>query len=115
MSTKILPKKVPSPLLTSRRPQHMPAPREQLSEYTLAPSQDDTCAAAVETKIAIAAPGMGGAGSTGGRVWSCAPLMLDELSSKPHLVRGLTCIELGAGLGLVGIAAACLGAHVVGL
>ena len=60
----------------------------------------------------IFAPGIGGAGSTGGRVWSSSVLMLEELGKRPGLVANKACVEFGAGLGLVGIGAACLGAHV---
>ena len=95
----------------------MPGAVEVVSEYVLTykdeDGDDDDAVATKTTRIVIASPGMGGAGSTGGRVWSCAPLMLDQLGARPQLVRHASIVELGAGLGLVGIAAACLGGHVV--
>eukprot|EP00941_MAST-03F_sp_MAST-3F-sp1_P003058 g3058.t1 len=50
-------------------------------------------------------------------LWSCAPTMSDILASTScfpeHFWKGKRVLELGSGVGLLGIAAACLGADVV--
>ena len=43
-------------------------------------------------------------------VWPVALLMSEHLCGAPELVRGLACVELGAGIGVVGAVAAALGA-----
>jgi SAM-dependent methyltransferase len=48
----------------------------------------------------------------GARVWALAHVALRELAANPSLVRGKTVLEIGAGTGLLGVAAARLGASV---
>lgn len=47
---------------------------------------------------------------TGSRVWAAAHALVDELRQRRAALAGRRCIELGAGPGLVGLAAAAFGA-----
>mmetsp|Transcript_132333 Transcript_132333/g.423415 ORF Transcript_132333/g.423415 Transcript_132333/m.423415 type:complete len:377 (+) Transcript_132333:246-1376(+) len=46
--------------------------------------------------------------STGCQLWSASIVLAGELLRRPHLVEGRRVLEVGAGCGLAGIAAACL-------
>eukprot|EP00933_Yihiella_yeosuensis_P042520 TRINITY_DN37134_c0_g1_i1.p1 TRINITY_DN37134_c0_g1~~TRINITY_DN37134_c0_g1_i1.p1 ORF type:complete len:264 (-),score=47.67 TRINITY_DN37134_c0_g1_i1:41-832(-) len=43
-------------------------------------------------------------------MWPVATIVAKNLCSRPEIVKGLDCIELGAGIGILGAAAAALGA-----
>lgn len=53
------------------------------------------------------------AGATGNKTWDSAAVLVRHLQREPVLVRGRGVVELGSGCGLVGLAAACLGASSV--
>ena len=53
----------------------------------------------------------GGADGVWAEVWPSAVALADELFLRPQLVSGKRCLELGAGLGLAGLAAALAGAE----
>lgn len=46
-------------------------------------------------------------------LWACGRHLANHLCEAPELIQGKRCIELGAGIGLTGIAAAALGASEV--
>lgn len=52
-------------------------------------------------------------GGLGWRVWTAARLLASQLAASPEFCRGKTVLELGAGVGLVGLVAHALGADVV--
>ena len=52
-------------------------------------------------------------GSTGNQVWPSGSLLAELLLERPELVRGKRVVELGAGCGVAGLAAALAGASEV--
>lgn len=50
---------------------------------------------------------------TGSGLWSSGEILSDFIAAHPQIVRGRNCLELGAGLGVVGITAATRGARLV--
>jgi predicted nicotinamide N-methyase len=54
-----------------------------------------------------------GRAALGLQVWQAAPLLVQRLAALPHLLAGKRVLELGSGCGLVGLAAARLGASSV--
>ena len=50
-----------------------------------------------------------------GKVWDGGFILAEYLSLHPDAVRGKRCVEVGAGTGVVGITAACMGASAVTL
>ena len=51
--------------------------------------------------------------NTSSVLWACGRRLADHLIARPELVAGKRCVELGAGIGLTGTAAAALGAAMV--